>query len=214
MNAATGARLTLTGVAFAFNPGAPIFRDLTATMAPGDVWGVTGPSGSGKSTLLSLLAGWEAPTAGVMERVGIRRVGWVFQNPHGQAHRTALDHVVYPIIARGGDRASASRRALRILDELGLVARAESTFAQLSGGEAQRLMLCRAIAAEPDLLLVDEPTAQLDRTNAATVNGVLRSLAGIGAIVVVATHDQDTVAACTHRLTLDRATIAAEGHRS
>ena len=214
MSAATGARLTLTGVAFAFSPGAPIFRDLTATMSPGDVWGVTGPSGSGKSTLLSLLAGWEAPTAGGIERIGIGRVGWVFQNPHGQAHRTALDHVVYPIIARGVDRASASRRALRILDELGLLARAGSTFAQLSGGEAQRLMLCRAIAAEPDLLLVDEPTAQLDRTNAATVNGVLRSLAGFGAIVGVATHDRDTVAACTHRLTLDRATTVSEDARS
>ncbi|MCI0159177.1 ATP-binding cassette domain-containing protein [Leifsonia shinshuensis] len=210
MSAAVGARLALTGVAFAFSPGASIFHGLTATMSPGQVWAVTGPSGSGKSTLLSLLAGWEAPTAGGIERTGIGRVGWVFQNPHGQAHRTALDHVVYPLIARGDDRTSASRRALRILGELGLLGRAEHTFAQLSGGEAQRLMLCRAIAAEPDLLLVDEPTAQLDRTNAATVNGVLRSLAGIGAIIVVATHDQDTVAACTHRLTLERATAAPE----
>ncbi len=213
MSTGSDARLELRGVAHAFSQGAPIFQGLTETMSPGEVWAVTGPSGSGKSTLLSLLAGWESPSAGIIERIEIDKVGWVFQNPHGQAHRTALDHVVYPIIARGTARPEASRRAERILDELGLRALAERTFAQLSGGEAQRLMLCRAIATEPDLLLVDEPTAQLDRTNAATVNGVLRSLAGIGAIVVVATHDQDTVAACSHRLTLDRAPVASEGTR-
>lgn len=208
------ARLELHGVAQSFSAGAPIFRDVSATMSPGEVWAVTGPSGSGKSTLLSLLAGWDVPAAGSIERIAIDRVGWVFQNPHGQAHRTALDHVAYPIIARGVARTEASRRAARILDELGLRAHADRTFAQLSGGEAQRLMLCRAIAAEPDLLLVDEPTAQLDRANAATVNDVLRSLAGIGSIVVVATHDHDTVAACSHRLMLDRAPEVSEGARS
>ncbi|WP_426625087.1 ATP-binding cassette domain-containing protein [Leifsonia sp. McL0607] len=214
MSTGSCARLELRGVAHAFTPGAPIFQGLTETMSPGEVWAVTGPSGAGKSTLLSLLAGWESPTAGDIERIGIDTVGWVFQNPHGQAHRTALDHVVYPIIARGTARPEASRRAEHILDELGLRALAERTFAQLSGGEAQRLMLCRAIATEPDLLLVDEPTAQLDRTNAATVNSVLRSLARIGAIVVVATHDHDTVASCSHRLTLDRAPVATGDARS
>lgn len=206
-------RLELRGVAHAFAPDAPIFEGITEAMAPGQVWAVTGPSGAGKSTLLSLLAGWETPTTGSIERVGIERIGWVFQNPHGQAHRTALDHVVYPIIARGTPRVEAARRAGGILDELGLRAQADRTFAQLSGGEAQRLMLCRAMATRPDLLLVDEPTAQLDRTNAATVNAVLRSLAGIGAIVVVATHDQDTVAACSHRLMLDGALTATKDPR-
>jgi len=109
----------------------------------------------------------------------------------------------YPLIARGTARTEAVGRAERILGELGLRGLADRAFSQLSGGEAQRLMLCRAIAAGPDLLLVDEPTAQLDRVNASTVNGVLRSLARIGAIVVVATHDPDTVAACSHRLRLD-----------
>lgn len=213
MSTGRAARLKLRGVAHAFGPGAPIFQGLTETMSPGEVWAVTGPSGSGKSTLLSLLAGWETPTAGIIERIGIDQVGWVFQNPHGQAHRTALDHVVYPILARGIARPEASRQAERILHELGLGALAERPFSQLSGGEAQRLMLCRAIATRPDLLLVDEPTAQLDRNNAATVNSVLMSLAGIGAIVVVATHDQDTVAACSHRLTLDGVPVRAGGAR-
>ncbi|WP_295119149.1 ATP-binding cassette domain-containing protein [uncultured Leifsonia sp.] len=214
MSTGSGARMELHAVAHAFSPGSPIFQGLTETLTAGDVWAVTGPSGSGKSTLLSLLAGWESPTAGHIRRVGVDTVGWVFQNPHGQARRTVLDHVVYPIIARGNPRQEAAWRAERILDELGLRALAKRTFAQLSGGEAQRLMLCRAIAAEPDLLLVDEPTAQLDRTNAATVNGVLQSLAGIGAIVVVATHDQDTVVACSRRLALDASPALARGPRS
>lgn len=204
MSTGSDARVEVDEVGHTFIRGAPIFTGLTATMSPGEVWAVTGPSGSGKSTFLSLLAGWEAPTSGRIHRIRIERVGWVFQNPHGQARRTALDHVVYPLIARGTARAEANARAEHILDGLGLLALAGRTFSQLSGGEAQRLMLCRAIAAEPDLLLVDEPTAQLDRANAAAVNGVLRSLARIGAIVVVASHDPDTVAACSHRLRLDR----------
>lgn len=210
MSTGSGARLEVDDVGHAFTRGVPIFQGLTSTMSPGEVWAVTGPSGSGKSTFLSLLAGWEAPTAGTINRVGIDSTGWVFQNPHGQAHRTAIDHVVYPLIARGAARAEAVGRAERILGELGLRALADRTFSQLSGGEAQRLMLCRAIAAGPDLLLVDEPTAQLDRANASTINGILRSLARIGAIVVVATHDPDTVAACSHRLKLDRTPGASD----
>jgi ABC-type lipoprotein export system ATPase subunit len=157
---------------------------------------VVGPSGSGKSTLLGLIAGAEIPTSGRIDRAGVERIGWVFQNPHGVSGRTALDHVVLPLIAAGLPRPYAEREARILLTRFGLAAREDSRFASLSGGEAQRLMLARAIASRPDLLLVDEPTAQLDPANAATVVDALGALADEGAVVVVATHDPRIREAC------------------
>jgi ABC-type lipoprotein export system ATPase subunit len=137
-----------------------------------------------------------------VERVGVQHVGWVLQNPHGVARRTALDHVVLPLLARGRTRRDAETQAEAILDRFALAAVADRQFRALSGGEAQRLMLARAVATAADLLLVDEPTAQLDLTTAATVNAVLAGIAQDDAIVVVATHDPHTRDACTRVLDL------------
>lgn len=179
-------------------PGQPyLFRHLDVVLEPDGVYALTGPSGSGKSTLMSLLAGWHEPTEGQVRRTGVERTGWVFQNPHGVARRTAVDHVVLPLLAQGMTRVDATARAHRLLADFELAAVAGRDFAALSGGEAQRLMLARGVAARPDLLLVDEPTAQLDPATAASVNGTLRTLADRGTIVVVATHDPATRAACT-----------------
>jgi putative ABC transport system ATP-binding protein len=173
-----------------------LFQDLDFTLEPGQVYGVTGPSGSGKSTLLTILAGWLKPRGGEIRREGVNAMRWVFQNPHGVAGRTALDHIALPLVARGLKRHEANRQAYGLLGDFGLLETASSPFGALSGGEAQRLMLSRGVAAGPDLLLVDEPTAQLDRRSAATVNHALVALGGRGAIVVIATHDPDTKAAC------------------
>ncbi|WP_258567028.1 ATP-binding cassette domain-containing protein [Microbacterium sp. Se5.02b] len=169
---------------------------MSATLRPGDVTAITGPSGSGKSTLLSIIAGWLAPTLGKVERIGISRTHWVFQNPYGQPRRKTLDHVSYPFLARGLKRTAADAEAEVLLGRFGLEGRGDLPFANLSGGEAQRLMLARAAATRPDLLLVDEPTAQLDRAAARTVNDVLAGLADAGSIVLVASHDADTICAC------------------
>ena len=190
-------RLTLNQVGHWFDPARVLFTDLNAELCPGMVVGVTGPSGSGKSTLLSLLAGWDVPKQGEITREGIDRVQWVFQNPHGVTRRTALDHVTSPLIAVGETRAQADEQGEKLLAQFGLSGVATSLFSSLSGGEAQRLMLARGVAANPDLLLVDEPTAQLDRHTAAEVNGALSALGGAGRIVVVATHDPQTKAMCT-----------------
>jgi ABC-type lipoprotein export system ATPase subunit len=173
-----------------------LFSGVCAEFRAGNIYGVCGPSGCGKSTLLRLVAGWEPPLEGTISRVDVRSVAWVFQNPHGVARRNALDHVAFPLLARGMTRCQATEGALRIMSLFDLAGVAGSPFSSLSGGEAQRLLLARAFAVDPDVLLVDEPTAQLDRRSASTVNHCLEQLAYMGAIVIVATHDPETRAAC------------------
>lgn len=196
------ASLTLDDVAHRWEGADFLFSGVNAVMHRQETWALTGPSGSGKSTLLSIVAGWESPSHGEIRRNGLSRVHWVFQNPHGQPRRTTLDHVAYPLLARGHTRRAAEVVGLEILETFRLSNRADALFGELSGGESQRMMLARAVAAAPDLLLVDEPTAQLDRASASAVNDVLGELAASGALVVVATHDQDTIAACQFRLDL------------
>ena len=193
-------------------PGAPfLFRSLDFTLRPGELTGLCGPSGSGKSTLLSILAGWVTPTAGRVEFAGIDRTGWVFQNPYGVPRRTAVDHVRLPMLAAGWRRRDAEARAGEVLATFNLGHVAEQPFRDLSGGEAQRLMLARAVCAAPDLLLVDEPTAQLDRDTAATVNDTLGAVAQEGTVVVIATHDPRTRAVCTEVIDLAAAHLHEAG---
>lgn len=179
-------------------PGHPfLFEHVTVRLEPGRVYALTGPSGSGKSTLLGMLAGWIVPAAGEIIREGVDRIGWIFQNPHGVARRTALDHVALPFLARGASRAEADEQARALLTRFGLAHAGDRQFRALSGGEGQRLMLARGIATASDLLLVDEPTAQLDQRTAATVSDALTRIATAGTIIVVATHDARTRDACT-----------------
>lgn len=189
--------VVLNDVGHRFGDSPWLFRGLSLDLKPGHVYGLTGPSGSGKSTLLSLLAGWEAPAAGSISRPAGAAVSWVFQNPHGVAARSALDHVSLPLLATGMTVAAAEDRATALLDRFGLLHAAQRPFSSLSGGEAQRLMLARGFASTPTLFLVDEPTAQLDPSTALEVDTALGALAGESVIVVVATHDPRTRDACT-----------------
>ncbi|MFJ4027187.1 ATP-binding cassette domain-containing protein [Paenarthrobacter sp. NPDC089989] len=216
LNARAGAasdipRVALRGVGHGFAIDHYLFRHLDIEITSDLVTGICGPSGSGKSTLLSVIAGWENPKEGTVERTGISSVRWVFQNPLGVPQRTALEHVALPYLASGLSLDHSEELALQRLMEFELRASAHKRFSQLSGGEAQRLMLARAVAGDPDLILVDEPTAQLDRATAATVNGVLGSLAQSGAVVIVASHDPDTLASCGE--VLDLSTVSREDAR-
>jgi ABC-type lipoprotein export system ATPase subunit len=194
--------VTAQGLGHRYGEGPWLFRGLDADLHPGRVYALTGPSGCGKSTLLGILAGWIAPAAGLVVRPADGRTTWVHQNPHGVARRAVRDHVELPALARGLTLGQARDEAAALLSRFGLRDRADLPYAALSGGEAQRLMLARGIATEPALLLVDEPTAQLDRTTAAGVDAVIGELAHAGTVVVVATHDAQTTAACTDHLDL------------
>lgn len=196
--------IELSGVGHTFTGTHDLFRELSTQMDAGQIYGLVGPSGSGKSTLLSIIAGWMKPAYGHVSRREIDKITWVFQNPHGVARRTAIDHVALPFFARGYDAKSALQSARKLLEKFGLSAQADFEFAALSGGEAQRLMLARGIATEPQLLLIDEPTAQLDLKTGNTVNEYLTEVAQAGTVVVVATHDEHTRATCDHVIDLAR----------
>ncbi len=195
-------RLAAHGLGHQFRDGQPLFTDLDFTLEPGDMVALTGPSGSGKSTLLSMLAGWLTPTWGTLDREHEGRIAWVPQNPYGVAHRTAIDHVVLPLLAAGWHRPQAEDRIRTVLAEFALADVADAPFAQLSGGEAQRLLLAQAAVSDPALMLVDEPTAQLDPGNAAAVISVLGALAEDGRIVVIASHDPRIANTCPAAIAL------------
>ena len=195
-------RVGLAGVGHRFPGCPPLFEDLTADLGPGHVYALSGPSGSGKSTLLGIIAGWIPPTSGSIAREGITGIQWVFQSPHGVAGRTALDHVSLPLLARGLSRADAETAAHTLLQDMGIAHLASGAFRHLSGGEGQRLMIARALATNPDLLLLDEPTAALDHRTAQEVVDVVAALAQRDCIVVIATHDPRVQERCTDRLSL------------
>lgn len=172
-------------------PGQPdLFTDLSFSLEPGSLIGIVGPSGSGKSTLLSVLAGFINPVSGTMESVSVGSVGWILQNPVGVPRRTALDQVVFPLLIQGISRVHAEAQAHELLKLFKLDYLAYREYRHLSGGEAQRLAFARAAAANFDVLLLDEPTAQLDPKTAQTIHSVIRGLVARNRIVVLATHDQ------------------------
>ncbi|WP_090041559.1 MULTISPECIES: ATP-binding cassette domain-containing protein [unclassified Leifsonia] len=194
--------IALRDVGHRFERAAWLFEGVNADFAPGQIYALTGPSGSGKSTLLSILGGWLTPARGSVIIPDGLRIGWVFQNPHGSPRRSARDHVVLPFLARGLGRERAEPFANELLERMALSHVADSPFANLSGGEAQRLMLARTIASDPQLLLIDEPTAQLDRSSSGSVVSSIGESAGEGRIVVIATHDSAVVKACSGRVEL------------
>ncbi|MDO5082728.1 ATP-binding cassette domain-containing protein [Arachnia propionica] len=183
-------RLVADRVGHRFPGQHPLFTDVSFELTPTSLYGIVGPSGSGKSTLLSILSGGLTPTAGSITADGVERIGWIMQNPVGPPRRTALDQIVLPLLARGYTRAEAEPEAEELLQRFGLGEVAGREFRRLSGGEAQRLCLARAVASNHDAILIDEPTAQLDRDTAHSISDVIREMVSKERIVVLATHDE------------------------
>jgi putative ABC transport system ATP-binding protein len=190
---------------------------------PGQLVAITGSSGSGKSTLLNLLGLLEDPDGGEVWLGGDhvsgwsrsrksmargRRIGFVFQSFLLLPSLTALDNVLLAARYVGGVDARRRRRALELLDALGLAARTAHYPAQLSGGEQQRVAFCRAVLNEPPLLLADEPTGNLDDANGAIILAALRERARAGTAVVVVTHRSDVARDATTVYRLEAGTLA------
>ena len=171
-------------------------------MAPGESLAILGPSGSGKSTLLALVGGLlpvdsgEITVDGVALDPGSRAVAWIRQENALLPHRTLLDNVALPLLARGTDRVTAHVHALRELAALGLADHARTRARLVSGGEAQRAAVARAAVLAPGVVLADEPTASLDRPNALLVAECLTERF-VRSIVLIATHDPRVAQRCS-----------------
>ena len=193
-------------------PGAPILDGVSLTARPGRMLAVTGSSGSGKTTLLSVLGGLVPPSDGAVafgdEPVGTRTgeprpgTAFVLQTYGLVPSLTAEENVAIALRARRVKPAEASRRALAALDRVGVGDLAERMVQELSGGQLQRVAVARALAVEPDVLLADEPTSELDEHNRDLVVAEIRAEAERGAVVVLATHDPDVADACDDELHL------------
>ncbi|QFZ19047.1 ABC transporter ATP-binding protein [Saccharothrix syringae] len=181
----------------------------------GEAVAVMGPSGSGKSTLLNMVAGLDRPTSGSvvvngedLGRLGEaglalfrrRRIGMIFQFFNLLDDLPALDNVALAAQLTGTPAARARKRALELLDELGIADRRNTYPAQLSGGERQRVAVARALVNRPALLLADEPTGALDSRSGEQVMDLLLDLNQIGQTLLLVTHDERLATRCANRL--------------
>jgi len=183
-------------------------------VSPGETLAVMGPSGCGKSTLLHMLGGLDRPSAGELwlagrridhmsERgmAGLRRdtVGFVFQAFHLMDELTAAENVELPVLLAGRSPRAARRRAMELLDRVGLADRARHLPSQLSGGQRQRVAIARALANRPQVVLADEPTGNLDSEATLDILRLFESLHEAGQTLVIVTHDS-RIAATADRL--------------
>lgn len=189
-------------------PDVDALRGVDLTVAPGEFVAVTGPSGCGKSTLLTVLSGLDLPTSGTVTIAGRditagseqelaelrnKEIGFVFQSFHLVSSMTALENVAFPA-ELAGDKDAVSH-AERLLDQVGLSDRANSFPHQLSGGEKQRVALCRALVNRAKLIFADEPTGNLDSSNGDQVLELLISLQREqGSSLVLVSHSPEVVA--------------------
>ena len=198
-----------------------VLSDATFDLATGQSMVVLGPSGSGKSTLLYIIGTLESPTSGTVTLDGQdpfalsepalakfrnEQIGFVFQDHHLLPQLTVLENVLVPRVAVGATTAAHAERAKQLLDRVGLADRLDHRPAELSGGERQRVALARALHGQPRLLLADEPTGNLDRTNANSMGQLLVDIvkdSSQNTMLVVVTHSEDLARFCERRFEID-----------
>ena len=195
--------LALSSVSKSYGTEA-VLKDVSFTLKNGDFVALVGPSGSGKTTLLGIMGGLEKPSSGRIEYDGEdltafddrklseyrnRKVGLVHQMFNLIPFLTASENVMVPMVIGGKPAHSVSSRAIELLDFVGMKGKAAMLPRQLSGGEQQRVAVARALSNEPEIILADEPTANLDEKNERVIMEYLQRLVQSGKAVVLATHD-------------------------
>ena len=232
--------IELEAITKTFGKGEAAFQALKGVdmrIERGDFVAVMGPSGSGKSTTMNILGCLDVPTSGIFRFKGIevqaldrdqrsllrrRYLGFVFQGFNLLARTSAVENVELPLLYRGEKKSVRHAAAMNALDQVGLAPWADHTPAELSGGQQQRVAIARALVTQPDVLLADEPTGNLDTERSIEIMQLLTRLNGEGITVLMVTHEEE-MAAFAHTIvrfrdglveTVDRGTRAGtEGAR-
>ncbi len=216
--------ITVSHLRKSFN-GTPVLRDVNATIAKGEIISVIGPSGTGKSTFLRCLNRLETPDAGSIVVDGVevnaaadisairRKMGMVFQNFNLFGNMNVVGNVMAAQCDLLGRTPEAARRkAMELLDRVGLADRADALPETLSGGQKQRVAIARALAMDPEILLFDEPTSALDPTMVGEVLAVIKDLAETGMTMLVVTHEMSFAHDVSSRVFyMDEGVIYEEG---
>jgi len=210
-------------VSFSYPKGIQVINNWSSTFRAGEITALTGPSGSGKSTLLYLLGLMHRQSSGEIivsgeptsqmpdyQRAYLRahKFGFVFQDAALDPTRTVLDNVIETALYRSQSRQEAITRAEELMEEFGVELRSNHRPGQVSGGQAQRIALCRALLGNPAYLLADEPTGNLDPHTRDVVVAAFRRRASLGTCVIIATHDISVVAECDTEIALGGVPLA------
>ncbi len=202
--------------------------DVSITIGRGQLVSIVGPSGSGKSTLLNLVGGLDHPSSGEiiidgqamsalsddgLTRVRRDKIGFIFQFFNLLPSLTAIENVALPLHLRGWTRAKARDRAAELLTSVQLDHRFDHVPDELSGGERQRVAIARALAANPPIILGDEPTGNLDSATGVEILNLIQDLnRRLGATIVIITHDPSVAAACQRTIRLQDGRVIADQH--
>jgi ABC-type antimicrobial peptide transport system, ATPase component len=204
-----------------------VLDELDFVLYPGDWVSVVGASGSGKTTLLNMLAGLDLPSCGhvfwgaedlaelsasKLGKLRNRHLGFVYQFHHLLAEFSALENVAMPLWIQGVNKKQALQRASHMLQKVGLQERVAHKPAELSGGERQRVAIARALITEPALVLLDEPTGNLDRDSAKEIEQLLQQLnAQLHTAFIVVTHDLSFASLAKHTFHLQGGKLHSAG---
>lgn len=209
--------ITAESIDFSYRRGPRVLSGVSAAVMPSEMVAMTGASGRGKSTLLYILGLIARPESGRVRIDGVdvsgmsdrwraefraENIGFVFQDAALDPTRTVLDNIVETSLYRGSRSRAVDLAAHGLMERFGVALRASARPHQVSGGQAQRIALCRALMNDPTIVLADEPTGNLDPDSAAVVVDALRERARSGSSVIVVTHDDRVVEACDRRISL------------
>lgn len=181
-------------------------KDANLVIEDGKFTAILGKSGSGKSTLMNIIGALDSPTSGTIESNGVilnelskndlakyrnKTTGFVFQSFYLEPTFTVLENVAMPLTIAGEDKKEREEKATKIIEELGLSDKINKKASELSGGQKQRVSIARALVHDPDIVLADEPTGNLDSQNGAEVMALLKKIVEKGKSVILVTHNME-----------------------
>ncbi|MGM9635262.1 MAG: ABC transporter ATP-binding protein [Candidatus Avispirillum sp.] len=214
--------LSLKNVCFSYGT-AKVLENVSLDFEKGRMYCITGKSGAGKTTMLSILSGLASPTQGTVYYEGndikhinkykfrSKYIGVIFQGFNLVTKFTAAENVVLSMEIAGIRGKGKKKKALELLESVGLdKSEAERRVLKLSGGQQQRVAIARALSYNPDVILADEPTGNLDKETQKEIMDIFRSLADSGKCVIIVSHSSDVANACDSVYTLNKVNKAAE----